>query len=429
MTKAGKQTGMVQNRSLPMVSGRLASRAAALLVLALILGVGGMGMPRAHGQLIRWGPFGMEIGAYLELEYTDNVNSSEDDLEEDILLRVGPTLSGTIQLSPYLSGGQPLVLSIGLNLGFAWSLTGNRTDTFSSPVSLSIVLPVYIESWTFILSDTFSFTNDPLESSLGYGDSDIKSFSNIASINTSRQFGRLAWGLGVSRDDIWYPDTPDEDVTSHQFSVTPSYMLTRRYSVFWQNTYGIVDFAGPTRRDSTGWSSLVGVSGQLTRHVSGSASVGWSHSTLEPVNLPGNVSGEDNIDGLSSQVNLNFARPLRPNTVYSISLYRSPGVTAVMRDSDITEITGVTLQLAHRLSRTLTLSPTVSYEYLRDLGDKIPGVKQETAGIIRLGVGLDRVFTRKLNGYFRYIYQTRDSSLNGQSYDVNRVTFGLHYTF
>jgi uncharacterized protein (PEP-CTERM system associated) len=54
---------------------------------------------------------------------------------------------------------------------------------------------------------------------------------------------------------------------------------------------------------------------------------------------------------------------------------------------------------------------------------------REIADLVVVGFRLQRQFTKKLTGTFAYEYQTRSSSLSGQSYDVNEVTVNFNYTF
>jgi uncharacterized protein (PEP-CTERM system associated) len=45
-----------------------------------------------------------------------------------------------------------------------------------------------------------------------------------------------------------------------------------------------------------------------------------------------------------------------------------------------------------------------------------------------VGISLQRQFTKKLTGTMAYQYQTRNSNLSGQSYDVNEARVNLNYT-
>jgi uncharacterized protein (PEP-CTERM system associated) len=72
----------------------------------------------------------------------------------------------------------------------------------------------------------------------------------------------------------------------------------------------------------------------------------------------------------------------------------------------------------------MTLAPSVGWTHLKSLSGST-----EIADVIIVGISLQRQFTKKLTGSLAYQYQTRNSNLSGQSYDVNEVTVNMNYTF
>lgn len=96
----------------------------------------------------------------------------------------------------------------------------------------------------------------------------------------------------------------------------------------------------------------------------------------------------------------------------------------LLKQSSITEATGVTYTLSHRLNRYLTLSPTVGWTHLQALFST-----GEVADLIQVGFSLQRTFSRHLSGSLTYQYQTRESNIPSNTYDVNDVTISANYTF
>jgi uncharacterized protein (PEP-CTERM system associated) len=109
-----------------------------------------------------------------------------------------------------------------------------------------------------------------------------------------------------------------------------------------------------------------------------------------------------------------------------MSFFRSPGVTALLNNSQIQETYGVNLGLAHRFSPSLTLAPTFTWSHIADVGSRGSG---EKADILALTMGISRAITRQLSATLDYTYQSRISNLTDKSYDDNRVTINLHYSF
>jgi hypothetical protein len=237
----------------------------------------------------------------------------------------------------------------------------------------------------------------------------------------ARRFGKIGLSLGASRQDQILPDDPLLEQTSYQFNITPSYYLSDTYSVFLRNSYGLFYPTDPSRPNVTGYSSELGVSGQLTPNVSGSVSAGYAHSYVEATP----TSPAQNIDGISSTVSLHYAGGLRPNTSHTISFFRSPGVTAALQSANVTEVTGINYTITHQMNSNVTLSPQIQWTHLRSLS----GTPQETADLLALGITLRRVFTKHLTGTLGYLHQSRSSNIPLSSYDANRVNAYLTYSF
>lgn len=384
-----------------------------LLILGLALA------PASRAQTVRWGPFRMNLGFQVGVEYTDNVNTSETNPKSDISLNLGPTISGGAEMPVLFSGGQRFTLS--LSASYRKSLTGNQSDSFGAPISAVLELPFYIVGWDVALSDGFSFSNDPLETTFAVNRTKVDQYNNMVALNVSRRFGQTGLAFAASRGDQIYPNDPFLEQTTYSFSITPSLYLREGFSVFLANTYGLYYPTDPARASSSGYTSSIGVAGQITPNLFGSISVGYAHSTIDAVG----TNAAQNIDGISSTMAITYAQGLRPNTSHTISLFRSPGVTAALQDANVTEVTGIAYTISHRLNAHLTLSPSIQWTHLQSLS----GTPQETTDIVGFGINLNRTFTSHLNGSIGYLYQSRTSNLPLNSYDVNRVTANLNYTF
>ncbi len=370
----------------------------------------------AVAQNLLAGPFRMNLGFTAGAEFRDNANLSENHPKADVLLTVGPTLSGGVFL-PF-SGGEEFSLTMAAT--YSHSLTGAQSDNFGAPLSAALVLPIYVAEWNVVLADSFSFENDPLDSTFAVNRTRVEEYSNIASASATHQLGKFSATFAAQRTDNIFPSDPSQEETDYQFSFTPAYFFREGYSVFIRNSYGISYLADPTLRDSTGYSSQLGLNGQITKGLNGTISLGWSHTELAATK----TNGIDHIDGASSQVALNYTHPLRPDTTHSLTFFHDPGITLELKDSSITAATGINYTIAHRLNRYLTLAPSVGWTHLESLSGS-----REIADLVVVGFRLQRQFTKKLTGSFAYQYQTRSSNLSGQSYDVNEVTVNFNYTF
>lgn len=370
----------------------------------------------AEAQNVQWGPFRMNVGFTVGADFRDNANTSPNHPKSDVLLTMGPTVSGGAYL-PF-AGGEEFTLTTSAT--YSHSINGISADSFGAPMTAALSLPIYVEQWSVLFFDGFNFRNDPLESTFAVNRSQVKQYSNTGSASATRQLGKFAVTFAAQRYDTFFPDDPNQEETDYQFSFTPSFSLREGYSVFVRNSYGLVYLNDPLLRDSTGFSSEAGVNGQITPSLFGTISLGWSHSELAATS----TSAVDHIDGVSSTVSVSYTHPLRPNTTHSLSFFRSPGVALLLKDSSITETTGLSYMLSHRLNRSLTLSPEVSWTHLKSLSGTL-----EVADLIQIGVGLQRTFTKHLSSTLSYRYQKRESNISNSSYVVNEVSLNANYTF
>ncbi len=383
-----------------------------MLVLGCELGLG----QAAVAQNVQWGPFRMTAGVTVGADYRDNANTSEHNPKSDVLLTMGPTLSGGVFL-PFAGGEE---FSLQMSATYSHSLNHVQGDSFGAPLTASLTLPIYVEQWTVTLSDSFNFRNDPLEATFAVDRTQVKSYSNTSIATATRPLGKFAVTFAAQRNDNWFPDDPNQEETDYQFSFTPSFTLREGYSVFVRNSYGITQLADPKLRDSTGITIEGGVNGQITPSLNGTISLGWAHAELAATK----TNGVDNIDGISSTVAVSYTHPLRPNTTHSLAFFRSPGVALLLKDSSITETTGIAYSIAHRLNRYLTLSPNVTWTHLQALNGT-----REIADVYQVGVGLSRQFTKHLSTSLTYRFQARASNLPDSSYKVNDVSVSANYSF
>ncbi len=367
-------------------------------------------------QNIKWGPLQMTGGVEAGADFRDNANTSPNHPKADVLLTLGPTLNGGIYL-PF-AGGEQFTLTMAAT--YTQSLLGVTPDSFGAPLTASLRLPMYVAEWTVLVFDTFNFTNDPLENTFAVNRTRVEEYLNLVGGSATRQFGKFSTTYAVQRTDYIYPSDSTQEETDYQFSFTPSFMLAEGYSVFVRASYGLAYLADQSLQDSDGYSIDAGINGQITPSLNGTISLGLTHEQLEARG----TNTVHNIDGVDSNVTLSYTHPLRPNTTHSLAFYRNPGVALLLRSSSITQATGVSYIISHRLNRYLTLSPQVGWTHLVSLYGT-----GEVADLIQVGFGLQRTFTKHLTGSFSYVRQMRDSNIPQNSYNVDDVSISANYTF
>ena len=380
----------------------------------------------------------LTTGVTAGFEYDDNANTSEFHPTSDAFFLVGPFVNGNITLPVVLPGGQQLSSTLGLAYTWKESLTGRTQSTFTAPLSVQLLLPMYFSEWTVVASENFTFQNSPVETTFGYNRSVAPTYNNVASINGTRQFGRFALTLAGQRTDIWAPQDISLAETDYLFSLTPAWYLRENVSLFVRNSYGLVYPDYYARQLVSFWSSELGISGVITPSLTGTISLGFAHDHFQNVTLPGpgqgifggiynrQVIGASDLDGITSTLGLNYTHPLRPNTTYSLTFIRTPGVTAVLINSSATQVTGVTLSITDKLTPSLTLQPILSFQDLVDVGNAGAG---EHADLWSVTMALYKQLGPKWTGDLNFLHTSRTSNLVGATYDDDQFTIAFSYTF
>lgn len=412
-----------------------ASNARCQVVIKLLVAIGFavfFTLP-AHGQqTFVMGPIHGNIGAQAGVQYTDNLNNSPSKQSAFSILG-GPTFDGGITLPVHFGSslGDEMTLNAGVSYQEQYYLTTNYvTQSFSSPLSVNLMIPMRFGEWKATVGDTFRYENVDLDSAVIANQARVAEYDNTASINLDRNFGKTDLGLGAERIDK-ISSAPSQSETDYQFSVTPAYILRENYRLFWANTYGMSFPDDYTRQNTESYSSEIGVSGQITPYFNGSIQAGYALTHLDEkvahlpggttTNLPAQWSG-----GPSASMTGSYTHPLNPNTTYSFSAYYSPGVTALLTSSSAQSVLGVTLSIAHRLTKNLTLAPTAQWTHIESIGGIISNEKDD---IFSTGMTLTRQFSRHLSAYIEYKYVNRTSNLPDSTYDVTQITIQANYIF
>ena len=382
-------------------------------------------------QTFKIGPFEGDVGVQAGFKYTDNFNNSPYK-QSDLSLLVGPTFNGGITLPVHFGSneGDEMTFDVGFSYQEQISLTTNyTTQSFSSPISVNLMIPGRFFEWKTMISDTFSYDNVSLDNAVLANQSQVSQYNNTAAINADRTFGKSELTLNAERIDK-ISSAPTMSETDYQFSATPAWIIRENYRLFWANTYGLVFPAADdfTRQNVETYSSEIGVSGQITPYFNGSLQAGYALSHLDEKVQPGttNVLHSQWVGGPSASMTGSYTHPLNPNTTYSFSAYYSPGVTALMESSSIQSVLGITLSVAHRLTKDLTLAPTAYWTHIESLAGTNNSEKDD---IFSVGMTLTRQFSRHLSGSIDYRYINKTSNLPLSTYDVNQITVQATYTF
>jgi len=399
----------------------------------------------SYGDSFKIGPLTGNLGYQAGFQYTDNLNNNYKK-QSDFTPIIGPTIDfGAGQgglLGATTAGGDEFSLHVGLSFSVKPHLSTNWVETsFSSPISVDLTIPIKLkyDDWKGSIGESFTYNNSSLENAVltGQNASQAAQYNNTVSANVGRDLGKSGIDFSLLRTDKIAPTSQSLSETDYQVSATPWISLRENYRLFWSNAYGLVFPGDPLKQEVRSITTSVGVSGQITPAFTGSLSLGYGVSHLVEKTLgPGqgifggifdpNTLPAQNLGGISSSLAGSYTHPLHPSTTYSISVYHSPGVTALLSASSIQSVTGVSLSLAHQLTAKTVITLPIQYTNLQSLGISS---SHETENLISTGMSFSRQISDHMSWIATYQYVARFSNLPNSTYDTTLVSMIMNYHF
>ena len=398
------------------------------------------------GEQFKIGPITGQLGFQAGFEYKDNLNNSAIHKVSDFTPVFGPTINfavgqqgGVGFMTP---SGDEFRLNVGLSYSIKPHLTTNWVETtFGAPVTVDLLIPIKLkyEDWKGSVGETFSYNDSSVENAVmaGVKTSEAAQYNNVVSANLDRNLGRADLAFNAQRSDKISPSLPWQDETDYTFSVTPAFQLRENYRVFWSTVYGLTFPNDNTKQKSQSITSSIGLSGQITPAFSGSIQLGYGISHISekvlgpgegifggiysPVTLPASTVG-----GINASIAGSYTHPLRPNTTYGLSVYHSPGISALQSSASLSSVTGVSLTLAHQLSSKTVLMPMFQFTHMESAGITSSHDKED---LLSTGMSLSRQLTEHLNWSAQYQYLYKISNQPNSTFDSTVITFMANYQF
>jgi hypothetical protein len=166
-------------------------------------------------------------------------------------------------------------------------------------------------------------------------------------------------------------------------------------------------------RSSTGYNALGGLAFDVTRIITGDASLGYISRTYTDYRLP-------QVSGVNGFVNLKW-RPTPLTTVIG-TVYRTINETTQAGVAGVFQ-TGVALNAEHELLRNVILHAGANYSNMDYKGYQTSNTQNYNRNDNLYGgtVGAKYLFNRYLSTDLSYTYQNRSSNYVNSGYEVNQV--------
>ncbi|MEZ5299626.1 MAG: outer membrane beta-barrel protein [Verrucomicrobiales bacterium] len=408
---------------------------------------------------IRLGPLNWRVGLNAYAEYNDNINRSNDNPLEDVILGVAVNTSTSYQLTRYNNWYLNVGWGVDRYLNHEeFSGRGGDEWTISLGDNNALGFNFYIGDVLFNVHDSFALVQQT-DDDFALDDFDLfNSFQNNFSVNAFWQLSnKLYLSGGYQLSNQWALDREFDfyDRASHSVFGSLGFTPTGTYTVGMEASASWNDYKRNFQNDGTQYSVGGFLSTPITEYTSVRVGAGYQGMNFDSGggNLDTNSDYGDYYYNASIQNQLNtmishslsFGHEASLNTTSNyrvsdyvrygvgVSFYRGYHLSASVfyEDSEEsggflredTEQWGFDISMSHQLTQKMAV--TLGYHY-GQTSSSSPG-RDYTQHSFSIDTGY--MLTRKVRLGIGYQFWTTDADLDTHDFDQNRVIVNLNYAF
>ena len=379
---------------------------------------------------LRLGPVLIDIVGKFGIEFNDNVNTSQNDPIEDVILKPGISFG----LKWAINEDNDLDLNIGAEY---WHYMDNdELNEVSNQIALSpdteLSYRVLVGDMVFRVYDRIQYSFDSADSVAvdnqgNVTDQDPVAFTrykNVLGVQSEWFIGETVFAAQLSRTDEWSPDQEFEyiDRKEYKAALNVERDLAANFTVGIGTSYTTIDYDQDINNDGSKFSTGPYFDWSVTELISLYAGVAWNSLDYDTGGLTdGTVYGnEEQPDDLTWNVRLRHTA----NEVFNHQLesYRaiSGGST-----SNYNEIDGIRYTASYNVTARVRLDGTVGYEE----SDSSGGLINDDFDRWIYGLSTELVLGPRLTAEIAYRYIDKSSDAEFQSYEQNQLRIFFKYDF
>jgi opacity protein-like surface antigen len=379
--------------------------------------------------------FGLAVG--VGVEWNDNINLSDNNRQEDIIIRPILNLESTWQMSDLNT------LRFNIGLSYAKYMEHDEYDTdgvLVSPTS-DIALTFFVSTVKFTIRDRFSYQEDTYDVPQLSGEAVYRRFENQAGIEAEWAINQnIELIAGYDHYNLW---TKDDDFSLQDRAIDtvflkPGFQINPAIKVGLSASASFINFDSDDRADGTGL--LVGpyIEWQITEYTNLYLEGGYQSLKFDGASDFNedaiNQLGLDDVDAQSVREILRdtedsdnfyvkFEINNRPSEFFRHRLSYSH-TAEIGFASDFYEIDHVEYNADWKVFQHAELGPTLFYEHYTS-----SGALSEEADRFGAALGIRYHFNNSLTLGLDYRYIWKDSNLQGGDYYQNLAFLSLYYKF
>lgn len=359
-------------------------------------------------------PWFTRISIALAVEANDNINVSQSDPEEDLILRPSTQIQVGYSLTEISS------LSLDVSAGYAKYIAHPENDTFvlNTEGLTGLDLDLHVSRTRINLHSEFSLQQDPVSEGEVSGQADYRKFINISGFVIEPEYDRLHITIGYDHITELYSGAladQNRSVESVFGEVGRRVGDSALYSLAFGGAY-----VGPTsggHNDGFTYSVSIQAATQISEYLRFRAEAGYGGVQFNGSSVAFDAEDGDTFFG-------SLAIENRLNQWVSQTLRGGTDILPSVR-SNFRKVIYLTHMANWTVVRHVSLSSELFYENSAS-SLNLGGERYDRYGV---GAGISIHLAGKLDGRIGYRFALKESNLSGNDYSQNQVTLTITRQF
>jgi hypothetical protein len=371
---------------------------------------------------IQVGPVKFRFSMTLGVEYSDNVNLSENHPQDDVIIRPQFNIDALWPIT------QLNTLKLDLGIGYGFYINHSEYDTNGLLVSpgSQLSFDIFISDFRINIHDRFSLQQDPVSEVALSNVADYGRFENTAGVSVLWDLNKAVVTFGYDHynfvstsSDFDYLDRNAEELSASVYFAVSSTTGVGVESSAVFNAYSNTDSStsGISLNDSTTYNIGVFAETQITSYLKIRGAVGYQIIDFDSGGTVG-----DNSNANDYYANVLISHRVTPSITETLALGHE---TQLGVNSNYVVLNYIRHTATWNIINRTLLSTELFYEDADDSGGIFSERIHRYGGAITVGYQ----FTQHLTLGLRYQYTQKDSDQPLRDYRQNRISIDGTYSF
>ena len=380
---------------------------------------------------LKLGPVEVDVIGTFGIEYDDNINTSENNPIEDVILQPGVSLGFKWQMTEF----NELDLNIGAEY---WHyLDNNELNNAENQLAIT---PNTELSFRVLIGDVVLRVYDRLQYSFDSADSvqvdpdtgDVVDqdpeaftrFTNVAGVQSEWFIGETIFSAQLSRTDIWSPNEEFAfvDRTEHKAALNVERDLAANFRTGVGTSFTTFDFDDEVNNDGDVLSIGPYFDWKITDVIGLFAGVAWNDYDFDEGALTDTTPSGDESGTSDLSWSVRLSHVVNPVFNHQLEYYHSIDVS---NTANFNELDGLRYSFSHTVNSRIRLDGALGYETNTSSGGLIDDDFDRWQG----GLSTELRLGPRLTADIGYRYTDKDSEAELQSYEQNEIRVLFSYDF